>query len=212
MKAIILTFISALIFGNLFGNDEKFVAAMQKHLLELKEAKTMEQFQTLVNSFERIGNVETKRWEPLYYSAFGYLMMCNLEKDGAVKDSYIDRAQLAIKKAMELAPAESEIVALEGFAHMLRVTVDPAGRGAQFSGMAVGAYQKALAMNAENPRALALLAQMQLGTARFFGSSTEEACQTAKAALAKFDTYRHENPLAPGWGRNMAEKMIQACQ
>ena len=87
---------------------------------------------------------------------------------------------------------------------MMRVTVDPATRGPQYSGLAMQTFGKASAINPENPRALALMAQMQYGTAKFFGSPTTEACSTLNAALEKFDSYKSENPLSPQWGREMS--------
>jgi hypothetical protein len=67
-------------------------------------------------------------------------------------------------------------------------------------------------LNPENPRALALLAQMQFGTARFFGSSTIEACGTNTKALEKFEKFKSDNALAPQWGRGMAEEMRDECK
>jgi hypothetical protein len=118
----------------------------------------------------------------------------------------------AIAKAKAIVPKESEVIALEGFAYMIRVTVDPATRGPQYVGIAMQTYGQAINLNPENPRAFALLAQMQYGTAQFFGSSTTEACGTLAKSLEKFETYKSENPLAPQWGRGMAEGMKEQCK
>jgi tetratricopeptide (TPR) repeat protein len=194
------------------ANDSKYVEAMQKNIQSIYDAQTIEQFQASVNTFERIGAAEKSKWEPQYYAAYGYIMMANKEKDGGRKDAYLDQAMPAIEKAKALAPNESELIALEGFAYMIRVTVDPAARGSQYAGLAMQTYQKALTINPENPRALALLAQMQYGTAQFFGSSTIEACGTLKSALDKFETYKAPNSLAPQWGKRMAEGLKENCK
>jgi hypothetical protein len=107
--------------------------------------------------------------------------------------------------------ADAEIIALVGFIHMMRVAVDPASRGAQYSGMAMQAFGKATSLNPENPRALVLMAQMQFGTAKFFGSPATEACATLNAAIQKFDSYKSDNPLAPQWGREMALGLKKEC-
>jgi hypothetical protein len=138
--------------------------------------------------------------------------MATREKEGLVKDKYLDLALRSNEKAKALLPNESEIIALEGFIHMIRVTVDPASRGQQYSGLAFQSFGKAVSLNPENPRALALLAQMQFGTAQFFGSSTTEACGTNSKALEKFDTFKSDNALAPKWGRGMAEDLKKGCQ
>jgi len=197
---------------NTVANDDKFVVVMQKNIEAVYKAETIEDLQASVNAFERIGEAEKTKWEPQYYAAFGYLMMTTRTSDGPKKDAWIDLAMKAIAKAKTLAPGESEVFALEGFAYMMRLTVDPASRGAQYSGMSMESYNKALALNPENPRALALLAQMQYGTAQFFGSSTAEACTTANTAIGKFEIYKSENPLSPAWGKGMAEEMRNNCQ
>jgi tetratricopeptide (TPR) repeat protein len=211
----IICVVIALIIGGsvnpLFAND-KYVSAMLKNIEVVYTAGSIEELQTAVNTFERIGAAEKTKWEPQYYAAFGYIMMANREKDGVKKDAYLDQASKAIEKAKAIVPEESEIVALEGFVHMIRVTVDPASRGPRFAGAAMQAYEKAISLNPENPRALALLAQMQYGTAQFFGSSTTEACGNAKKALEKFGTFKSENQLAPTWGKSMAEGMQGQCK
>jgi tetratricopeptide (TPR) repeat protein len=198
--------------GGAHANDNKYIETMQKNIQAVYEAATVAEFQAAVNAFERIAQVENTRWEPQYYTAFGYLMICSREQDAGKKDQAIDRALAALEKAKSLAPEESEIIALEGFALMMRVSVDPATRGPQFAGLAVQSYEKALKYNPENPRALVLLAQMQYGTAQFFGSSTVEACETLRNAVGKFDTYKSDNVLAPQWGRRMATGLQEKCK
>ncbi|MEL7002590.1 MAG: hypothetical protein AAFN93_07620, partial [Bacteroidota bacterium] len=116
-----------------------------------------------------------------------------------------------VKQGQKLAQQESELMALEGFIHMIRLSVDPASRGQQYSGLSMSAYGKALALNPNNPRASYLMAQMKIGTARFFGSDTTEACGELKSALGKFDTYNSDNVLSPQWGRRQAEAAIGQC-
>ena len=215
MHTLQITVISIFICSHVLSaktNDEKYLSTMQKNIAQLYEATTVAEYQTSVNAFERIAGVESKKWEPLYYAAFGYIMMSDLETSLTKKDEYLDLAMSLNEKAKTLAPAESELIALEGFIYMMRVAIDPATRGPQFAGLSMQSLQKAVAINNENPRALALLAQMQFGTARFFGSSTEEACKTGAQAIVKFDTFKSDNPLAPAWGRKMAEGLTKNCQ
>jgi len=193
------------------ANDDKFIEAMQKNIDAVYTSHSIEEYQLTVNTFERIGEAEKSKWEPFYYAAYGYVMMANFEKDPSKKDVYLDLALKASDKAKAIQPNESEIIALEGFVHMIRVTVDPASRGQQYSGMAFQSFGKAVAMNPENPRALSLLAQMQYGTAQFFGSPTTDACGTVTKALEKFDTYKSDNVLAPQWGRKMTEGLKSKC-
>lgn len=194
------------------ANDGKYMEAMQKNIQVVYTSKTIADLQQAVNTLERIGAAEKTKWEPYYYASFGYIMMSDNETDAAKKDTYLDQATTALNKAKEIVPAESEVVALEGFIYMMRLAVDPATRGQQYAGQALQTFGKAVGLNPENPRALGLLAQMQFGMAQFFGSPTTEPCATNAKALEKFASYKSENPLAPQWGKGMVEKMVEKCK
>jgi len=196
---------------SLLADDQKYIQTMTQNIELLYSARTAEQYQHTINAFDRIGNAEKTKWEPYYYSAFGYLMIANMETDVAKKDQWLDHASAAISKASAINSNESEIVSLDGFTQMLRVTVDPASRGQKYSSQATALFSKAIALNPENPRALALMAQMQIGTARFFKSPTKEGCATATKAQEKFKTYHSTNPIAPIWGKEMTDGLVSAC-
>jgi len=194
------------------ANDNKYAEAMAKNIQTVYTSKSNADLQSAVNSLERIGATEKTKWEPYYYAGFGYIMMATNEKEGSKKDGYLDQATVLINKAKSIQPNDSEIIALEGFVHMIRVTVDPASRGQQYSGLAMQTFGKAISLNPENPRALALLAQIQFGTAQFLGSPVTEACSANESALQKFATFKSDNPFAPQWGRQMAEGLKTKCK
>jgi hypothetical protein len=195
-----------------FADDTKYADAMAKNIQTVYTAQSIADLQSAANALDRIGSSEKTKWEPYYYAAFGYVMMATREQDAAKKDAYLDQATTATSKAKAVNANESEIICLEGFIHMIRVTVDPASRGQQYSGLAMQAFGKASALNPDNPRALALQAQMQYGTAKFLGSSTTEACAVLDTALEKFDSYKAKNPLSPQWGKEMALRLKKDCK
>jgi hypothetical protein len=191
---------------------DRYLEAMQKCITQLYHASDISDLQNTVNTLERIASAETGKWEPHYYTAFGYLMMAAREKDAKKKDAFLDQAATAVAKANELLPNDSEIISLEGFVYMLRLTVDPASRGQELAPRAMEAFGKARHLNPENPRAIALSAQMQFGSATFFGNSTAEACALARTSITKFDVEKPKTQLAPTWGKAMAESLLAQCQ
>lgn len=212
MKTKIMALVLVALVINAFGTDEKkYTETMTNNIQLIYKASTPDELQLAINVFDRVGNAEKTKWEPFYYQAFGYIMLANREEDGARKDAFLDQAKAALDKASTINPNESEIVAMEGFISMIRVTVDPATRGQKYSASAMQYFSKAIALNPENPRALALMAQMQFGTARFFNSSTADACATLSNAIEKFATYKTDNPLAPQWGKGMADGLKAQC-
>lgn len=193
------------------AKDDAYIEAMGKQIGAVYSAQTLEDLQSAANALDRIGQAEKTRWEPHYYSAFGYLMMATREKDAMKKDGFLDEALTRVERGLELSKDNSELLALEGFVHMLRVSVDPASRGQRFSGMSMKALSKSVKVNPDNPRALSLMAQMQYGTAQFFGSSTAEPCGMAQKALELFSVEKSEDPLAPRWGKEMTAGMVKKC-
>lgn len=212
MKTINLIFLMIIAVTS-WANDEKYYEQMGKQIQAVYTAKTTDEYQVAINALDRIASAEKVRWEPYYYSAFGNIMIATREKESSKKDSYLDLALTAIEKGKSLAPAESELIALEGFVHMIRLTVDPASRGQQYSGLAMQTFGKALGMNPTNPRAMSLMAQMQFGTAQFFGQVPTEACETARKALTLFDGgTKPDNSLAPQWGKEMTAELVKGCK
>lgn len=211
MKTLITVFIILFITALGHAND-KYIAMMQKNIEGIYKAETIEDLQLVINAFDRVAQVEKEKWEPHYYSTFGYLMMSTKTKETTAIDSYLDLAVKSLDKAKQLKPDDSEIVTLEGFIYMMRVSADPAARGAQLSGLSFQLFGKALVLNPDNPRALALMAQMQFGTAQFFKAPITEACNTVLKSLEKFEAFKSDNPLAPLWGKGMAESMKAQCQ
>ena len=106
MKTIILIFAMTLTVVA-SASDGKYMEAMSKNIEAVYKAQTTEELQNAVNAFDRIANAEKTKWEPLYYSAFGYVMMANLEKENAKKDSYLDLAASSIEKAKAIKENES---------------------------------------------------------------------------------------------------------
>jgi hypothetical protein len=198
--------------NNALANDSQYAEAMAKNIQMVYSSQSIAELQGAVNALERIASAEKTKWEPYYYAAFGNIMIAHREQDATKKDAFLDQAVANIENAKKIAAKESEIIALEGFVHIIRITVNPETRGQQYSGLAMQTLGRALSLNPENPRALALIAQTQYGTAQFLGSPTTEACATNAAALEKFATFKSENPLAPKWGNRMAEEIANNCK
>ena len=82
------------------------------------------------------------------------------------------------------------------------------------SGKVFGSFQKAIALNPNNPRAHYLLGRMQHGTAQFMGTGNEEACKSLANAQAIYNgSATNENPFAPSWGQEAnAASIKEICE
>lgn len=213
MKTARIFLILVVVFSQARANDSKYVESMSKAIGQVYQAKSSDEIQQAINVLDRIGQAEKTKWEPFYYASFGYIMLATRESDGTKKDAFLDQAKMFLDKAEQLKPNDSEITTLDGFLNTIRLSVDPATRGQKYSAASMQAFGKALGINPENPRAMSLMAQMQYGTAKFFNASTDEACATARKAQALFAQAKpSENPLAPAWGKSMADGMLVNCK
>lgn len=214
-KYTLIIAISLIGFMNVMANDSTYIEVMKTQLQKFEEAKTAEEFQDVANGFARIGEMNSSEWLPTYYTAFA-LTNAGFRTEGIKeKDAFFKQAQDLIDKAVNQHGENSELVAMKGYALMGELSVDPGSRGQHMSGLIMGTYGKALSYDPENPRAMILMAQMEQGTAKFFGTGPEKACGMAKQSLQLFEleaSYVEKNPLAPKWGKDMAEKMTQQCQ
>ncbi len=210
-KSILLPLLAMAIMLWSFTSPSKYEEAMKKQINNVYQAQTPDEFQAAINALDRIAQNEDDKWEPLYYAGFGYIMMATRTEEVSEKDKFLDQALEKVKAGLKLKPQEDELVALEGFIHMIRVTVDPATRGQQYSGLSMQALNKALAIDANNPRAMYMLGQMELGTARFFGSDIAGPCEKLQKAVQLFENQKPEGQLSPMWGQESAIRAAQAC-
>lgn len=202
---LLIAFLSTTALAN--GPFEK---AMGANVPLIFKSSTPEDLTSVINKLNRIGAAEKDRWEPHYYVAFGYLRMSQMMESAEDKDKFLNLAMKSVDEASKLLPNDSELETMRGFITMIQLTVDPGTRGMTHSPLAMGAFQKAVAINPENPRAHYLLGQMQYGTAQFMGSDTSDACGSLATAITLFEgAGTPENPFAPTWGKEDAISMQQ---
>ncbi len=211
--------IIALVFSGLsfsFAYETAYIKAMEKQLKALGKAETSSELQNVANGFNRISEMNEGEWLPDYYAALALINAGFKSKEGIkVKDAYYYEAKKHIEKAIKAEGENSELIALKGYALMAELTADPAGRGQHMSGQVMNAFGTAISMDPNNPRAMILMAQMELGMARFFGQGPEKACKMAQNAMQLFlieEAGTVDNALLPRWGKKNAETMIANCK
>ena len=192
---------------------DRYKAAMKDTLEALYQAQSQSEWMDAANKFERIGAAEKDKWLPFYYSAYCYVLMATAEKDLTKLDGYLDTADGNIENAEKLKGDMVEILALKSFSSMMRITVDPATRGQEYSLKSAGYLQQANQLDDQNPRVLLMLGQIQYGTAQFFGSGTAEACAMFSNAEKLFENEIVDGTsILPCWGKQQVLAMIEQCK
>ena len=198
------------------AQETPYQKVMKKEITKLISTDSLSQLQASANAFARIAELNAKEWQPLYYQGLAYTFI-GLDKSLSLdkKDAALAKAEEMIKKADALSPNNSEIVTVQGFITMGKVSADPGSRGQSLSGQVMATFGKALAIDNKNPRALILMGQMEYGMSKFFGNGTEKACGLAKESLAIFnsqDEDARKAALQPTWGKSLAENMVKSCK
>jgi hypothetical protein len=199
-----------------WASDPAYNAAMEAQLKAMKEAKTAADFKAVANGFNRIGQMNPDKWLPDYYAALSYTNAgFILQGSPDAQDKNFKLAEKVIDDCIARTGENAELVALKGYALMGELAVDPQIRGQQLSGLVMQTFGRALKLEPENPRAMAMMAQMQLGMASFFGEGPEKACGMAKQSLQFFEnegSQESTNPFAPKWGKESAEAVLASCK
>ena len=191
-------------------SQSKFESAILRGKQMINDADTVTEMQNAVNYFQRIAQKETAEWLPWYYQAQITCFMASSNSDLDAKENQLNKA-LELIEAGKKIEKNAELLALEGFVQMLRVSVDPATRGQKLSPVVFGLYNQALAIDPQNPRARLFLGQFQYGTAQFFGTGFEEACVNVKKAYDIFENQPSEPTIYPSWGMGSARAALANC-
>ncbi len=216
MKTYMMTLLLLLSTLNLMaGNNPAYEQAMKNQLEEMNSAENAMQLQQVAQGFSRIANMNASEWLPDYYAAFCLIDAGMRSQEGIKqKDALFHEAKKHIEKATKAHGSNAELMAMQGYALMGELSADPESRGQSMSGLVFGTFHKALAMDPENPRAMILLANMEMGTAKFFGQSSDKSCELIQQSLQLFEKEAAKeitNPFLPIWGRDYAEKANTQC-
>ncbi len=136
--------------GNLYPS------AMEKALAQLDEVKSTADLLECRNRFERIASKFGDKWQPVYYTAYCDIQMVYYDKAAEHNTVRLTHAQQELEKLDRISDADkSEVSTLWGYYYNAQIMLNPAN-GQTLFGQVVGAYEKALAINPENPRAVIL--------------------------------------------------------
>jgi len=193
------------------GQPGQFQQNMGEALQQYAAAQTTEDFQQAANKFQTIGMAAENQWLPYYYATLAYVDM-SFRSESSKRDPLLDQAQENLDKAMKLKADEPENLILQGYLYQGRIQVNPMMRGQKYATMAAECFQKALAIDQNNPRAYFLLGMNYLNTPKAFGGGPDKAKPLFEKAEEKFTSFVPESPLYPGWGKEMNEAMLKKCE
>lgn len=192
------------------AQSPRFAQAMKSNLDLMDSAKTDNDYKTVADNFERIGDAEKKQWLPYYYAG---LTLCI---DGWKPDTKVDKDQNAsrVKQLCDKAAAihdNAEIYVLRNMAATQQMLVDPPGRWQTYGKEAHEALQKGLQLDPNNPRLYYLQGASLFNTPEQFGGGKAKARPVLEKALQLFDSAKVSG-FEPQWGKRQTEEMLAQCK
>lgn len=203
---LILIFCTVTIFSA--SSQNRYEKAMQNAVDKLNNAQYLTDFMDAANTFERISMNEQNKWLPNYYAAYSYIVVSFQEPDAANKEKYNKKAQQFIDKAIEIAPEESEVHALQAFLYPAVIMTDPMNLGPVYMEKMNRSLEKAIELNPENPRSYYLRAITVLNMPDNFGGGAKTAKPIFEQAQEKFETFKPETSISPNWGKEQNEQEL----
>jgi tetratricopeptide (TPR) repeat protein len=211
MKKIVLNTIVFLTLS-IYGQDSLYYNSMKDALDSMNNIKSLDDFNNIANTFERIAKAEKDKWLPYYYTGYIYVILGFKQQGSGKLDEYLDIAQENIDKAMELEPDESELYTLQGLLYQSRIMADPQARGQIYSPKAAQALEKAIELNENNPRPYYLMGSNIFYTPEAYGGGLEAACPLLKTAKEKYENFGPADSISPNWGEEYNLQLLEKCQ
>lgn len=204
MKTLILsllTLVSIQCFGQ--ANYEK---AMGEALTQWKSGKAVE----AMGKFERIAQAEKDNWIPKYYQALVGITQSFSIPDEAQKQKQIDQSIALIPSDEKQLNAEWYV--LKALALTSQLTIDPMATAMLLSPEIMDNYDKALALEPNNPRAISGRADFQINSKKFMGGDTKQECKDLEKAVSLFDQEKHDVKFYPTWGKDRTVTLLGQCK
>ncbi len=206
MKSVVFTLV--LLFSLTAAAQSKYDLGMKKAFDLWDENKLIE----AANLFERIAIAEPENWLPPFYAGYVLVLSSFEIKEEAQLKSQLDKAKDLLNEAIKRSPDNPEILIAQALHNTSYINFDGQKYGMVMSGKNAGLYDKALKLAPNNPRVILAKAEWDMGTARFFGTSTEPFCKDVERALNMFEKQANEpNGFEPSWGRKRALQILERC-
>lgn len=195
-----------------FADEGKFAAAMEKGLALLKGAASPDEFQLAANHFERIAAAESNEWLPLYYAAYANLYSGLSGKDNVKQDALYDKALSQLGMAEGISKDNSEILAMQGYVVLMKLAIDPMGRGRTMMPEGMALLGRAKQLNPENPRTYLVEGQFMLFMPEAFGGGKAAAKPILAVGSEKYSAEVPVSSILPQWGKERLEQLLKMCE
>lgn len=192
----------------LTANAQQYEQGMKKAFDTWKEGKTAEASAI----FERIASVEKNNWLPNYYVAMVNTVATFDPANGKMAAAMLGKAQTALDNAMLISPDNAEILVMQAMINTAWIVQDPMTNGMKLSAPTIELYNKAIALDPNNPRAVFGKAEFEIGGAKYWGTDTAPMCREVARSIELFAKFKPESEFHPKWGLDRAQETLKGCK
>lgn len=210
MKKILFISLLSIQSMTLFAQEDAFTKKMTELIGKVSTTQPG-QYEEVINSLDRVTQVEQKNWIPKYYLAYAYIMQAMTTSKKETIDGLLDIADRHLESAIQLIEND-ELYVLKSLSKSARIGVNPMTRGMKYGPEALAMLEKAKEINPENPRIYFLLGQNAFYTPEAFGGGKVKAQEYFGLAQKKFAQFKPSNNLLPNWGAEQNLQMLEKCK
>jgi hypothetical protein len=209
MKKINLLAVLLLVSVCNFAQSENYTKKMKELIAQSDSSSSVDAFNSLSATFERIGDAEKTQWLPFYYAALTKLNAANVQMGGKmgsnedIADPAADKSEALLTKALALTTESSETWVIKKMIATVRMMGNPMQRYMEYGPKAAEALETAKKMDPKNPRVYILEGQDKFYTPEQFGGSKTEARTLFTKAKELLEAFKPETELHPNWGMHL---------
>lgn len=190
----------------------QFTFAQEQYEKAMGEALTLwgqQNTEAALGKMEQISSVEKDNWIPKYYQAL-------IATTASFQENDLDKKNALIKKAKDIIPtttenSNAEWYILKALTLTAELTIDPMNNAMRLSPEIIANYEKAKALEPNNPRAISGLADFNIQSKKFMGGNTDQECKDLQKALSLFATQKKDVKFYPSWGKERVEQLLKNC-
>jgi hypothetical protein len=175
------------------------------------EADDTEHWLTQTERFAELRRTHEDAWLPMYYEGlarFNASYGLHNAGYGDQRDSQLDTAQALVHKALKVGGDTTELYVLQGLVYQGRIWKNPMMYGGKYSNKSIHTLKKAIARDADNPRAPHMIGQLQYHLPTFMGGGAEAAMPMLERAEALYAGFEPAGPYTPNWGGQDLEGLL----
>ena len=189
------------------GKEEYLSTDIEKDKLVKNESD----LQNSINEIKRIEVLDANYWLPSYYVSYMETTQ-SFYTSPDKKEALLADVKARIDKLLDNTSVDkSELYTVLGYYYYAKIAQDPQKNGQLYYKDVVTNYQKAIAMNAANPRPNYLLHLFEDKMSSFMGNKENDLCGKLQKDKKLFEDFKVVDKNYPNWGEKEVVMNLQKC-